>query len=217
MVSLIALLLAASAPTILLVLIAVVLVFGIGVLVVNRRRMGVSAPPPALPARPAPPKPPKPPKPIAPPTDLPTDLQAGAAVDEAVAEPAELVEQEEMVDEGAATELLVLERPSFRDRLSRARATFTGAITGVRGRSGITGETWDDLEEALLRADVGVRVTDELLDGLRARVKAKEITTPDELLGALQGEMKSRLAPSDRTLRFERAARVSRTSGCSSA
>ena len=60
-----------------------------------------------------------------------------------------------------------------------------------RGRTGITNETWDDLEEALLRADVGVRVTDELLGGLRARVKAKEITEPGQLLAALQAEMTS--------------------------
>ena len=73
----------------------------------------------------------------------------------------------------------------------------------MRGRAGITQETWDDLEEALLKADLGVRVTDELLDGLRGGVKAKEITTPDELLGALQAEMKSRLAGADRELKFE--------------
>ena len=46
-------------------------------------------------------------------------------------------------------------------------------------RRGITDETWDDLEEALLRADVGIGVTTQLLDELRARVKAKEITEPD--------------------------------------
>jgi fused signal recognition particle receptor len=108
------------------------------------------------------------------------------------------------VDEGQVdAEPLVLEHPRFRDRLSKARATFAGAVTGVRGRVGITQETWDDLEEALLRADVGVRVTDELLGGLRGRVKSKDITDPDGLLAALQAEMKARLAGADRTLKLE--------------
>ena len=56
---------------------------------------------------------------------------------------------------------------TLRDRMASARSTFAGAFLGIRGRRGITDETWDDLEEALLLADVGVGVTTELLDGLR--------------------------------------------------
>ena len=87
--------------------------------------------------------------------------------------------------------------------MAKARGAFTGAFLGIRGRGGITQDTWDDLEEALLRADVGVRVTDELLGGLKARVKTKEITDPDALLAALQAEMRGRLEGADRELRFE--------------
>ena len=47
--------------------------------------------------------------------------------------------------------------------------------------------TWDDLEEALIRADVGVGATDALLADLRTRVKAGEIVGPDALVEALQG------------------------------
>ena len=87
--------------------------------------------------------------------------------------------------------------------MAKSRAALVGVFSGVRGRAGITNETWDDLEEALLRADVGVRVTDELLNGLRARVKAKELTDPDALLDALQADMIGRLSASDRALRLE--------------
>ena len=56
----------------------------------------------------------------------------------------------------AVTEPEVVEappkRPSFRERLGRARATFSGFV----GRATIDDETWDDLEEALIRADIGV-------------------------------------------------------------
>src|SRR4051812_12713223 len=95
------------------------------------------------------------------------------------------------------------ERPTFRSRMSKARNALAGTLLGIRSRRGITDETWEDLEEALLRADVGVRVTDDLLAGLRARVKAKEITEPDELLEALQAEMVERLESADRSLHFD--------------
>ena len=42
-----------------------------------------------------------------------------------------------------------------------------------------TPATWDSLEEALIRADVGVQTTDALLKDLRARVDAKEIASGD--------------------------------------
>jgi fused signal recognition particle receptor len=90
--------------------------------------------------------------------------------------------------------------PRLRDRLGKARAAFTTAIGGVLGRAGITDESFEELEDALLRADVGVAVADELLAGLRQRVRDKEITEPHELVDALRGEMVARLAGSDRSL-----------------
>jgi fused signal recognition particle receptor len=93
-------------------------------------------------------------------------------------------------------------RPSFRDRMARARGALTGSLLGLRTR-GIDDQSWDDLEEALLSSDVGVKVADELLAGLRSRVKSKELATADDVLGALRQEMTSRLSGADRTLRFD--------------
>jgi fused signal recognition particle receptor len=95
---------------------------------------------------------------------------------------------------------------SLRDRLSKARSAFTGVFAGVLGRSAITAETWEELEEALLRADVGLGVTDSLLDGLKARVKTGEIEEPSALLDALQAEMIARLDGSERGLRYDELA-----------
>ncbi|HEV3227730.1 MAG TPA: signal recognition particle-docking protein FtsY, partial [Acidimicrobiales bacterium] len=92
--------------------------------------------------------------------------------------------------------------PSFRDRLAKARSAFAGAVGSVLSRSKIDDDTWDDLEEALLRADVGVGPTTDLLDAVRLRVKEQGITEPQGLLDALKAEMKTRLA-GDRTLRYE--------------
>jgi len=97
----------------------------------------------------------------------------------------------------------IVERPRFRDRLTKARAAFATAFTSVRSRQGIDEGTWEDLEDALLAADVGLDVTSDLLDGLRDRVKAKEISEPEALLDALKVEMKDRLAGAERSLQFE--------------
>ena len=70
-------------------------------------------------------------------------------------------------------------------------------------RSDITQETWDELEEALIRADVGITLTTNLLDELRERVKAEGITEPQGLLDAFKSELKEKLAAGDRTLRIE--------------
>jgi fused signal recognition particle receptor len=187
-------------PVVLLILIALVLVFGLTVLFVSRRGAGKlpDRVEPTLEPREAPPRP----------------SATGTIVAEPEA-PVEEITDEDITDEELAEEALAAEptdvavfepeiivRPRFRDRLSKARATLAGAFTGVRGRSGITVESWDDLEEALLRADVGIGTTDALLDPLRTRVKAKELTDPDALLDALQHDMKARLAGTDRTLHF---------------
>ena len=162
-------------PWIYLVLVAVVLVVGLAVVALNRRR---SATPPS--ASPGPVQAPK-----AQPPEAPPDVVA--AVEEVPVK----------------AEALEVERPNFRSRMSKARNALAGTLLGIRARGGITPETWDDLEEALLRADVGVRVTDDLLGGLRTKVKAKEITDPAQLLDALQAEMVERLSGADRTLAFD--------------
>jgi fused signal recognition particle receptor len=156
-----------------LVLAVAVLVFGIGVLVVNRRRSAsIQAPTTAAP------------RPVAPPPEAP-DVELADADAVIVVEPEPVAPV------------------SLRQRLTKARAAFAGAFTGVLGRSAITDETWMDLEEALLRADVGLGVTEALLDDLRARVKAKEITEPAQLLDALRDDMVERLAGADRELHFD--------------
>jgi fused signal recognition particle receptor len=169
-----------------LALIAVVLVFGLGVVLVGRRRSGGERPlddrtseivrPPRpvgqSPVRPAPGRP------------VPT---AQEATDEPVA---------------AEPEPTVVDRPSLASRMGRARSALTGAFLGIRSRGGITDDTWNDLEEALLRADVGIRVTNDLLGDLRARVKSKQITDADGLLDALRGDMTARLEGADRDLHF---------------
>ena len=107
---------------------------------------------------------------------------------------AEAAEAEWESEQAGGVEELV--RPSFRDRLSRARSAFSGYVGSIMSRSTIDEETWDDLEEALIRADVGIGPAQELLDAVRSTVKERGLTTPDELIDAVKDEMKARLAGS---------------------
>jgi fused signal recognition particle receptor len=70
----------------------------------------------------------------------------------------------------------------------------SGYVGAIRARGRIDAGTWDDLEEALIRADVGVGATDALLDDLRDRVKTGEIGGPDALVDALKADMVAMLA-----------------------
>jgi fused signal recognition particle receptor len=93
--------------------------------------------------------------------------------------------------------------PSYGSRLGSVRGIFSGAVSALRGGR-VDAATWESLEEALIRADVGVHTTDVLVKGLRARVDAREISGGDDLLSALGDEIRALLdVPSSRALRFE--------------
>jgi len=87
----------------------------------------------------------------------------------------------------------------FRTRLGRARNAFGASIAGIFGR-GITDESWEDLEETLIAADVGVQATTELVEGLRRRVGAEGVRTGAGALELLKEILRLELAVTDRTL-----------------
>jgi fused signal recognition particle receptor len=179
-----------NAPLILLLLVGIVVVFGLGVVVLNRRKADV---PTAVEAPPAPPiaKPPS--------VDEVPRVEEPAVAEEA--DEFEVVEEEET---GPEPEPLVEpEVVAPKRRFAKAAGIFTGAFAGVRAKEKITADTWDDLEETLLRADVGLSVTTSLLAGLKSRVDKKEITDPRGLVDALQAEMTAQLSANARDLTFD--------------
>jgi len=164
---------AETAPTILLALAVLTVVFGIGVVVFSRRRStSVDA--------------------------APNDVVKVATEPHDVAVP---------VVAPPATELSstapVNATASVRDRLGKVRSSFAGALTSALTRSAITQETWDELEEALLRADLGVATTTRVLSPLRDLVKAKKVVNPSDLRLALQTEMTAQIANTARELNFD--------------
>jgi fused signal recognition particle receptor len=171
-----------SAMELLLIALLVLVVIG-GVAFVATRRGGETTlePPPAIPL--------PGPGPVE-----PEAVEVGETPTEVLVEPEPQLE---------AVEAPPAVRPSFRDRLGKARSTLSGYVGSVLARDKIDGETWDELEEALIRADVGVATTTDILDRLRTTVDAQRITEPPALLEALKAQLKADLATGDRTLRFE--------------
>jgi fused signal recognition particle receptor len=137
------------------------------------------------------------PSPVTPPeTEAPRPATAPADVE---APPQEPVAPE---PEPAAAEPEAPVRPRLRDRLGKARALLAGYFGDIRGRSAIDDEVWDELEEALIRADVGVATTGRILDDLRGRAKEASVSTPAELLELLKADLVDALRAADRSLAF---------------
>ncbi|HEU5300847.1 MAG TPA: signal recognition particle-docking protein FtsY [Acidimicrobiia bacterium] len=93
-------------------------------------------------------------------------------------------------------------RRRLRDRLGKSRAPFAGMRARMRDR-GLDDEAWDDLEETLLLADVGMPTTTRLLDALRGRVATHGIEDGEALTDMLGEVIASELDGSvDRALAY---------------
>jgi fused signal recognition particle receptor len=93
--------------------------------------------------------------------------------------------------------------PTVKEKAGRTRSLFASAFQSIRGRGSIDAGTWEELEETLLRADIGIGLTTRLLDPLRAAAKAGTIRTPDDAINALREAMTAQLATTDRGLHLD--------------
>jgi fused signal recognition particle receptor len=91
----------------------------------------------------------------------------------------------EAPEEGAA--------PELRERMGKTRGLISGYVRGLRSRSSVDEQSWDELEEALLRADVGVATTTALLGDLRSRVRSGDLKGVDAVVDALREELRRSL------------------------
>ncbi|MGO1545184.1 MAG: signal recognition particle-docking protein FtsY [Gulosibacter sp.] len=75
-----------------------------------------------------------------------------------------------------------------------------GALRNMFGRQTIDESTWEDLEDALLTADFGPTITDEVIEELRDQVNQFNTTDPRDLKRMLREVIEDRLAKFDTTL-----------------
>ena len=86
---------------------------------------------------------------------------------------------------------------TFRERIGKARSTMSGYLSSVISRGDVNAETWEELEEALIRADVGVSSTTEILETVRAKADEEGVKDGAALIGLVKDEMKARLGGQD--------------------
>jgi len=94
-----------------------------------------------------------------------------------------------------AAEAAEAEAPALRDRLGKTRAAFAK----LRGRGRIDDETWEELEDTLLLADVGMPVTERILGNVRERARETKAADSDALLVLLHTELVALLDDGDRS------------------
>ena len=89
----------------------------------------------------------------------------------------------------------------LRARLARSQNLLGRGLLAVLARDRLDDEAWEEVEDALLGADVGVRPTAEIVERLRTRTQVLGTRDPAELRALLAEELVTALQPDlDRTL-----------------
>ncbi|MBM4198885.1 MAG: signal recognition particle-docking protein FtsY, partial [Gammaproteobacteria bacterium] len=100
-------------------------------------------------------------------------------------------------------------KPGFfqrlKDRLTRPGGGIGSGLARLFGARRIDDSILEELESRLLAADVGVQVTEELLDGLRKRVARQQLGDVDALLAALRSDITALLVPVAKPLVIDRS------------
>ncbi|MET7878591.1 signal recognition particle-docking protein FtsY [Micromonospora profundi] len=131
-----------------------------------------------------------------PPVEAPeSDLSTGVLVEPppVIEAPAPTVE----VPEPTAGRLVRL-----RSRLSRSQNVFGKGLLGLLARDHLDEDVWEEIEDSLITADVGVDATRDIVDRLRERTRVLGTRSAGELRALLAAELVNALDPSmDRSLR----------------
>ncbi|MCU1655385.1 MAG: putative signal recognition particle receptor [Pseudonocardiales bacterium] len=128
--------------------------------------------------------------------DLPPEAPAEADVETSALETPALETPAVETPEPTAGRLLRL-----RSRLARSQSTLGRGLLSVLSREQLDDQAWEEIEEALLTADVGVSATTEIVERLRSRTRVLGTRSQGELRALLADELVAVLQPDlDRSL-----------------
>ncbi|WBU39187.1 signal recognition particle-docking protein FtsY [Homoserinibacter sp. YIM 151385] len=80
--------------------------------------------------------------------------------------------------------------------------SLSGALRGMFAKRTIDDATWEELEDALLGADFGPDITEQIVEDLRGKVERYRTTDPKDLQRMLREGIEERLARLDPTLKL---------------
>ena len=93
----------------------------------------------------------------------------------------------------------------LRDRLSRSQSSVGTVLLGLLSRDRLDDDTWDEIEEVLITADVGVVPARLIVEDLRTKVKVLGVRGVDEVRALLRTELIFQLGEDmDRSLHTDR-------------
>ncbi|MFH9759772.1 signal recognition particle-docking protein FtsY [Streptomyces anulatus] len=190
---------------ILAVVIALVAVGLVGGLVVgSRKKKKLPPPPPSAPTI-TPPAEPQ----VGEEAETPRD-EARRTIDEVGLPDATAPAEEAPVAEAPAPPALEVPEPTagrlvrLRARLARSQNSLGKGLLTLLSRDNLDEDTWEEIEDTLLTADVGVAPTQELVERLRERVRVLGTRTPEDLRNLLREELITLLGPDfDREVKTE--------------
>jgi fused signal recognition particle receptor len=169
-----------------------VLIVGGGALLAPRRRRRGRAVPPGESAGHIGTVTQAPPAPGASATAPPTEMGAPPPVTEAPAEPAPALEK----PPPSAGRMVRL-----RSRLARSQSAFGAALLGLLSSGKLDDDTWDEIEEVLITADIGAGPAAHMVQRLRTEVKVAGTSDLAHVKGMLRADLLEQVGPDfDRTL-----------------
>jgi fused signal recognition particle receptor len=77
----------------------------------------------------------------------------------------------------------------LRDRLARSQSSMGSVLLGLLSRDRLDDDTWDEIEEVLITADVGVVPARQIVDDLRTQVKVLGVRDIDQVRNLLRTEL----------------------------
>jgi fused signal recognition particle receptor len=90
----------------------------------------------------------------------------------------------------------------LREKLEKTRTNLVGNVKRVLGRPLIDDEVFDELEEILIGADVGVDSTLKIIADMRRIVREQTLQEPEALLALLKSELKALLSEGNHAINW---------------
>ncbi len=106
------------------------------------------------------------------------------------------------------TESMTEEKKGFfgrlRDRLTKTRTTLVEGVKQVfAGRTRIDDEVFEELEQILIEADMGVETVLAIVEDMRRISQERRLENPEDLFEVLKEELASVMIPGDHTVEWE--------------
>ncbi len=123
------------------------------------------------------------------PSETQTEDRPQEILEKAVMEQEENIEPEESIEEEPPSSRFNLFK-RLKDGLSKTKQGITGKIEDlIKSYQKIDEDLFEEIEEILITADLGVETTMEIIDDLKDRVKTEKITEPTAIKGLLKEKL----------------------------